>query len=421
MENAMKHRSRLRLAIAGLGMAALTVPLFGCASASAGDPADQVLDYWVWQDDATDPTWTQMVEDFNANSTNGTVRLETIPLAQYEDKLLNALASGGGPDAARFRDLWLGEFVAADAVEPLTSYIDEWDGADDVVDQLWETGKVPGDDTVYMLPHQNATYYLYYRPSILSAAGLQPPKTHQDVLDIAAALKEEGQYALDVRGGAGGQDQWSAWMYSGGAEFIDDDGNPALAETGTEANEDYVSFVTNGEAPPGSITADFAAVKSNFFSGTTAMMLHHPGSLNAVREAVGEDYGVVQFPQADPANPVTFGIMSGQVILKGSDKKDLAWEWLSYLDSHDPMLKLSTSIQGQLPVLKSVIDEPQFADDADLAIALEAQGYARTWPLLPGASTLANKEWGPTLQSAFEGTISSEDALTRMGDVLTKD
>ena len=31
--------------------------------------------------------------------------MQVIPLAQYEDKLLNALSSGGGPDAARFKDV----------------------------------------------------------------------------------------------------------------------------------------------------------------------------------------------------------------------------------------------------------------------------------------------------------------------------
>lgn len=415
----MKHGSMKKGAVF-ITAALMVGGLAACASDSGSETGDPnaVLEYWVWQDDATDPTWTDMVADFNEKSEIGTVELVTIPLAQYEDKLLNGLASGGGPDAARFRDLWLGEFVKAGAIEPLSDRIEGWDGKDDIPSFLYDTGKVPGDETVYLMPHQYSTYYMYYRPSMFEAVGLDAPETHEDVLEAAAALKAQGQYALDVRGGAGGQDQWSAWLLSGGAEFADEDGNVTLAETGADVNQDYLDFVTEGYAPPGSITADFAAVKANFFNGTTAMMLHHAGSYNAVKEALGDDFGVVPMPNVDPSNPTTFGIMSGNVILSGSDKKDLAWSWISYLDTHDPMLKLSTSIQGQLPVLTSVIEEDVFQSNDALMIAINGQEYAKTWPLLPGASTVANKEWGPTLQSAFEGSISSEEALTVLGNTL---
>ncbi len=404
---------------AGLAIGALSAcsDSPGGGGAGDGDP-NRVLEYWVWQDDATDPTWTDMVDQFNAQSTIGKVELVTIPLAQYEDKLLNGLASGGGPDAARFRDLWLGEFVEAGAVENLDDEIAGWDGKGDIADFLYDTGKVPGDDAVYMMPHQYSTNYMYYRKSIFTAAGLEPPATHDDVIHAAEVLAQRGQYALDVRGGAGGQDQWSAWLLSGGAQFANAAGDITLAQTGTEINQQYIDFVTNGYAPPGSTTADFAAIKTNFFNGTTAMMIHHAGSYNAVVQALGDDFGVVPMPQADPENPVTFGIMSGNVIMSASDKKDLAWAWVSFLDTHDPMLKLSTSVQGQLPVLTSVIQESAFQDNPALRIAIEAQSYAKSWPLFPGASKVANKEWGPTMQAAFEGTMTSNEALTHLGGVL---
>ncbi|PVU81989.1 hypothetical protein DDP54_02020 [Cellulomonas sp. WB94] len=419
----MKIRALARTLAVAAGAATL---LASCASggstASAGSSTGSstaVLNYWLWQDDATDQTWAQLAEEFNAQSTTGTVALQVIPLAQYEDKMLNALASGGGPDAARFKDWWLGEFVKAKALEPLTTKIDAWGGKSDVVPELFNSGKVAGDDAVYMLPHQFTTLYMYYRPSIFAAAGLEAPQTHADVLHAAQVLAAKGQFAMDVRGGAGGQDQWAAWMLSGGAKFMDGDKVVLNDDTAVAVNQDYLDLAGKLAAtPPGSLTADFAAVRGNFLNGTTAMMIHHPGSLKAVREALGDDVAVIPMPGKTTAGEATLGSMSGNVVFSGSKNKDLAFDWISWLAEHDQMLKISTSPQGQLPVLSSVAKEEPFVSDPALKIAIGAEAYASSWPGVAGTSKVVNKEWQPTIQSAFEGQTSSKDALTVLADVL---
>ena len=394
----------------------------GAAPASAGSSTGKssaVLNYWLWQDDATDQTWAQLAQEFNAQSTSGTVALQVIPLAQYEDKMLNALASGGGPDAARFKDWWLGEFVKAKALEPLTTKIDAWSGKSDVVPELFNSGKVAGDDAVYMLPHQFTTLYMYYRPSIFAAAGLTAPQTHADVLHAAQVLEAKGQFAMDVRGGAGGQDQWAAWMLSGGAKFMDGSKVVLNDDAAVAVNQDYLDLAGKLAAtPPGSVTADFAAVRGNFLNGTTAMMIHHPGSLKAVRAALGDDVAVIPMPGKTKAGEATLGSMSGNVVFSGSKNKDLAFDWISWLAEHDQMLKISTSPQGQLPVLSSVAKEEPFVSDPALKIAIAAEAYAKSWPGVAGTSKVVNKEWQPTIQSALEGQTSSKDALTALSAVL---
>ncbi len=416
----MRQRSRKRLAPVAAGLLAGALLLSACGGGSAAaEGGDDTLTYWLWQDDSTDPTWTNLVAEFNEQSTSGTVEVQVIPLAQYEDKLLNALSSGGGPDAARFKDVWLGEFVQAKALAPLGERIAGWEGKDDVVPALLEAGKVPGDDETYLMPHQYTTLYMYYNKAIFAAHGLEAPRTHEDVMAAAQTLADAGQFAIDIRGGVGGQDQWAAWMYSAGATFVDDDGKVTLAdEVGVAANQDYLDLHAMGATPPGSITADFAAVRGNFLNGTTAMMIHHAGSLAAVREGLGDDVGVIPMPSVDPAKPTTLGSMSGNVVFGTSGKQDLAWEWVSWLVSHDPMLTMSTSPQGQLPVLMSVAEGSPFSDDEGLRVALDAQATAHTWPLLPGTSTVVNKDWVPTLQSAFEGKVTSEQALEELASVL---
>ncbi|AMG82838.1 MULTISPECIES: ABC transporter substrate-binding protein [Microbacterium] len=411
--------TRILPALAALGVVALAT---GCASSAPSGEGDGPVEitYWLWQDDATDPTWTELADEFNGAQDDVKVVLETIPLDQYQNQLVSSAMNGTGPDAARSKDWWLGQFAPQGAIADLTSYVDGWDASDDVVDSLWATGQLPGEDAVYMLPHQYTTLYLYYRTDYFEELGLEAPRTQQDLLDAAAALTGDGRYGIDVRGGAGGQDQWLAWMYAGGASVVDDSGEVVLDDAkGVTVNEDYLRIVTDLQAaPPGSITAAFADVKTNFVEGLTGMMIHHPGSLKELQGVFGDKLGVVPIPTADGEPGATLGSMSGNVILEGSDKKDAAWEWISWLSEEAQMEKISASPQGQLPVLESVIDTEAYSSDPQLAVAVDAIPTAKTWPALEGVAELAAKEWNPLIQQAFQGEISSQDVLTKMSDVL---
>jgi len=418
----MERRSFLKGLAAGSVLLALPTALTACGSNGSSGSSDGVLDYWLWQDDATDQTWLKLADEFNKQSTSFQVKLQVIPLAQYQDKLMTALSSGGGPDACRFKDWWLGEFVDQKAVAPLDSYLNSWSGKADVVQALYETGRVPGSTELYMLPHQYVTLYMYYRKSFFNEAGLQPPRTHADVLAAAARLTDANakRWGIDVRGGAGGQDQWAAWLYSGGASMVDSSGKVILDDPAAIAvNQDYLDLETKLKVtPPGSVTAAFAQVISNFQSGSTAMLIHHPGSLGTLRPALGEDLGVVPMPSADPSSTSTLGTMSGNIVLASSGKKEQAWQWISWLSTKEPMLTMSTSKQGQLPVLTSAAQDPAFTKDEAFKVAIAAQSTAKSWPALRGTATVANKSWGPAIQSAFLGKTSSAEMMQQLAKDL---
>ncbi len=416
----MNRRKNVIAGIAFLGISGLVA---GCSAGGDGPTeADGPVEitYWLWQDDATDGTWTDLAEEFNSSQNEVHVVLETIPLDQYQNQLVSSAMNGTGPDAARSKDWWLGQFAPEGAIADLSAYVDEWKGAEDVVDSLWATGQLPGEDAVYMMPHQYTTLYLYYRTDYFEELGLEAPKSQQDLLDASKALTDAGHFGIDVRGGAGGQDQWLAWMYAGGASVVDDKGEVVLDDAdAVRVNEDYLSIVTDLEAaPPGSITAAFADVKTNFVEGLTGMMIHHPGSLKEMQSVFGDNLGVVPIPTEDGEPGATLGSMSGNVIMEGSDKKEAAWEWISWLSEEPQVATMSASPQGQLPVLESVMGSEAYTSDPQLAVAVEAIRTAKTWPALAGVAELAAKEWNPLIQQAFQGEVSSQDVLTEMADVL---
>ncbi len=325
-----------------------------------------------------------------------------------------------GPDAARCKDWWLGQFAPEGATADLTAFVDGWAAKGDMVEGLWDTGRLPGATDVYMLPHQYVTLYMYYRKDYFEEAGLQAPTTQDEFLAAAKALTKGDRYGMDVRGGGGGQDQWLAWMYAGGARVVDESGAVVLNDaTGVEVNQRYLSIVTElNAAPPGSITAAFADVKTNFASGLTAMMIHHPGSLKEMTEVYGDKLGVIPIPGTGTPPARTLGSMSGNIIMANSKKQEAAWKWISWLSEKDQMATMSTSPQGQLPVLTSVMESDAFTSDPNLKVAIDAIPNALTWPALKGVATLAGKEWNPTIQRGFQGELTSQQTLDAMATVL---
>ncbi|MGN6760227.1 MAG: ABC transporter substrate-binding protein [Leifsonia sp.] len=419
-----QHKVRASVVIGAIAASALA--LAGCSGTGAGSTTTtsasttgQTINYWLWQDNATDTTWQQLADEFNAQGGHGKVTLQVVPAAQYLDKLSTAISSGNGPDAARMKDSWIGQFVDAGVLASLNDRIDAWKGKSSVEPSAWDAGKVPGGDQIYMMPHQNTALYMYYNKKLFADAGLQPPTTQSEMLSDAPKLTGNGHYAFDVRGGAGGQDQWAAWMLAGGAQFVNSSGSVILDKAPAESvNQKYLDLAKY--APPGSETAAFSQVQSNFLAGTTATMIHHIGSLAAVRKQFGDGVGVIPVPAANPSKPSTVQSMSGNVIFANSKKQELAWQWETFLLGDAQMLKMSTSPQGQLPVTKAVAANEAFKKDPAYQVAITAAKTAKSWPQLPGTTTVVNATWSPTIQQAFSGQLTSAKMLQALAAGLKK-
>lgn len=402
---------------ASLAVVALLVPTTLVSSAQAASKT--TIEYWLWQDNATDTTWQDIAAQFNQQNPTVKVNLQVIPLAQFPDKLATSLVSGTGPDVARFKDSWLGAYVKNKQLLPLNARISKWGLSNNVNASAWDAGRVPGDAETYMLPHQNVAIYMYYNKALFKAAGVSAPKTQADVMAIAPKLATGGKYFMDIRGGAGGQDQWAAWMLAGGAKFVDSTGAIAIDSAKAIAvNQRYLDL--NKYAPPGSSTAAFAQVKANFLAGTTAMMIHHSGSLVEMRAKWGDDLGVIPVPAEDAKSPATVQAMSGNVLLAGSKKADAAMKWATFLLRPDIMLRLSVSPQGQLPVTKTESAKMAVGKDVGYKVALTAAKTAVSWPRLVGTTTVTSATWAPTLQDAFAGKITSTEALKKIAAGLAQ-
>jgi multiple sugar transport system substrate-binding protein len=419
----MRRVSCLRLTLLCLALLGL-VFLMGKAS-SLHAQAPTVVRYWLWLDDPTEPMFDQLVKDFNATHPGIKVEYQLVPLGEYHDKLITALAAGAGPDAGRFKDWWLGEFVKLNALEPLATPISKWPGRGDVIENLWSTGKVTAAGPVYMLPHQFITFYLYYRKDWFAQAGLKPPVTVDEFLAAARTLTDpaKNQYGFGLRGGAGGQDQWLAFMVAGGARMVDTQGKVIInSPEAVKVNQWYIDlFRVHKVAPPSAPTDAYAQVLGAFQAGNTAMMAHHVGSSVLVTQKLGAgSVGVLPIPAADPAKPATMATMSGNVVFAASKQKDAAFTFISWLSETMPTDKWSGSRQGQLPALKSVAKLARYTENVFFKVSLDGANYAIAWPPLPGVGYVSAQAWQANMQRALLGQISSKDMLDEITKALQR-
>jgi len=403
---------------AGVSMTSARLVLHRASRASSQKPV--TVSYWYWLDDPTAPTFTTLIDQFNATHPGIHVVGQLVPLSDYEDKLITAISSGAAPDAARFKDWWVGQFATQGALDSLQSDINSWSGRGDVIPALWNTGELTPRGPVYMLPHQYITFYLYYNKHIFAAAGLKPPATQAQFLSDAAKLTNASanRYGFDVRGGSGGQDQWAAWMLASGARFVNAHNKVTIdTPAAVKANSEYISLVN--DSPPGAVNDSYAQVLQNFEDGSIAMMAHHIGSYQVLRQKLGAKLGVVPFPVAKASDPSTLGSMSGNVIFSNSKEKAAAWAWISWLDSKRPMTELTESPNGQLPVLASVAKLPQFQKNTFYKVALDEERYAITYPPLPGVGQYANTTWQQSAEEAMLNKVTSQQMMESIAAALS--
>lgn len=398
----------------------------GAAGVSAGAAASsgkvQTVHYWYWEDDPAVPTVPDLISKFNATHPGIHVVGQLVPFNSYQQKLTDAVAAGDAPDAARFKDWWLGEYAHKHLLVSLTPDIHKWTFASDVVSKYWDTGRTSPTSPVYMLPDEYITFYLYYRKDWFAAAHLSPPRTFSQFVADAKKLTDPARhrYGFAMRGGGGGQDQWYAFLAAGGARLVNRHGQVvANSPKAIAVNQWYIDLVRKYHvAPPTAVSDSYPQLIADFEAGETAMMAHHIGSYTILKDALGNKLGVVPMPQANPSHPGTMGTMTGNVIFRSSPVQQAAWTFISWLSSPYAINILDHSPNAELPILKSVVDEPYFQKNPFWKVALDEEKYAHDWPPLPGVAAVSGHVWERTMDQALLGQITSRQMMDTIAATL---
>jgi multiple sugar transport system substrate-binding protein len=257
------------------------------------------------------------------------------------------------------------------------------------------------EDKVWAIPQTVDMQMLYYRKSALAKAGVQPPTTLAELIDVAKAVqtKDMGGFFAGNDGGVGVLGAvliWAAgfdYLNSGktGIGFND----PAMYDALTQ----YASFdASNGLVE--SASADWFSEKP-FVNGETAMQWSGLWILPLVEAALKDDFGVIPFPAIGSAGrqAVPTGAFSACVAAKGVDpdaaKAFVKWLWI---DQEADQVDFSNSYGTHIPAKTKL---------APQASKLKSGAGAEAAKFVADFGHGPDLLWTPTTQQAYNSALTN--------------
>lgn len=259
---------RRRAALAGLATAA-GLALAGCERA----PAPVTL--WHAYDGAERAALEEVARGWNQGHPDQRVRLVAVPYDAFADKITSAIPNGNGPDLFIYAHDRLGDWVAAELLEPIDFWIDRTTADRYAPDAL---AAMAYHDQLWGLPLAVKSLALYVRTDLVPT----PPTTTDELVALTPALRARGITPLaypvaDLYAHA-------PWLHGFGGAALGPDGAPTIDTPAAEAAAGFVRELVTREVVPRD--ADAAMVATLFNEGKAAMAMSGPWFQGDIRSGV---------------------------------------------------------------------------------------------------------------------------------------
>ncbi len=338
----MKRRSIAKYAAVA---AALSLGLTACGGASGSTDAKTsgtvrvTLANHVWTDGIK-----AAIPEFE-KATGLKVELTQLGEDQLSDQYNVKLNAGSDEiDVMMYRPLQEGKAFAKNGyLADLTSKVSQdasWDWKD------YQDGPVKAstvDGKVVGVPIITEREVLYYRKDLLKAAGLQVPKTmdelQKDAKTIAAANPGTAGFVART-GKSAAVTQFSSFLYSFGGDFTDASGKSAVSSDAAKKAYAFYGGLIKDSGPKNVSTdmswpeamAIFTQGKAAFYTEADSL---YKNATDPAKSKVADTVGFAQLP-AGPAGSKPYNIPSwGLAVNSASSNQDNAWKFIQWATSKD--------------------------------------------------------------------------------------
>lgn len=363
------------------------------------------------------------------------------PEANYFDKVSTSLSSrSGDPDLFMSGAYQLWDYSSAGFVEDLTPYIEdkttpEYD-FDDMVGSAvsalkWDgiPGHAVGEGAQLGLPLGFEIYSLAYNKRAFKEAGIEVPKTYDQLLAACDKLKDwngQGSYALAIRGardwGTIHPGYMSTYANFGAKDFVIEDNKLVSKVNSPEAvkmTEFWVDLIKRGGASSWSKYTWYEA-GADLGAGKAAMMFDadnngvHQNWEGASQEAGNIAWTVM--PVAKEGDTPNSNYWTWSMAMNAASKnKDAAWYFLMYFTGKDFAHYASVERNSLDPARTSVWESDDFKAKME-----KQEGYIDTYEKTIDSTTIlftpqpfffeTTTEWASTLQDIVAGQYGSVQA-----------
>lgn len=242
----------------------------------------------------------------------------------------------------------------------------------DFIEGYYNEGAQFGDGLMYTLPMSKSTEVLYYNKTFFDENGLTPPTTWEEMEKLCAKIKEIEPDCCPL-----GYDSESNWFITMCEQYK----SPYTSASGehylfnNEKNQEFVKmfndwyqkgYVTTQKIYGGYTSALFTAkegMRSYMSIGSSAGAKHQLPKPDDAGNYPFE-VGIATIPQVDKADPKVISQGPSLCIFNSENPQEVIASWLfvKFLTTNVNFQAEFSIASGYVPVLKSVSDNPAYAE-----------------------------------------------------------
>ena len=337
-----------------------------------------------------------------------------VPYGQLRDKITTEGVAGSSAfDIVCYQDSW-GPGLAI-YLQP----IDDWlkrDGINmDRYPQAYKQGSQMEGKTLG-LPVRGHPQMLFYRKDLLDQAGVQPPKSWDELVTVADAVQKKSGIAgvaMYYGKGNGGQNLflWLNHLWGAGGDIFTPDFKTTRFNepAGVEATQRYLDYLLKHKvAAPGSVQFVEADAVNSVAQGNSAMVMVwwwvYPQLTGSQSTLKPEQVAFAPMPRYAPDKPASYALSLPFAVSANSKNKDAAWEFMKWVSSPELEVACATDKSDKDTADIVVTHKSSFVDpkvnevnNGLHRVAAQSLEGSRIMPQL--------KEW-PQIAAVLENTIS---------------
>lgn len=403
---------------------------FGCKGQSqAVIQASRPFTLKIWTVYDDQDSYQDIIAAYRALHPNVTVQVTKFTYAEYQKKLLNALAVGDGPDIFSLHNTWMGEWQPRLAPMPpsMTIPFREMQGTirkqavtvlkqvpgmslaqlkNDFVDAVYEDVVLPTAQAdpraplvprIYGLPMSMDTMAMYYNKDLLNENGIAQPATDwQQFQDQVKKMTRFDQVGTIIQSGAAigssanverSADLLELLMMQNGASMTDNNGTatfdkypPELAGRPLPPGAEALVFYTDFANPQKEVytwNANMPDSLDAFVSGKAAYFFGYDYDLATIRQrAPNLNFGIAPMPQIAGNSPINFPNYWVNAVSKKSAHVDQAWDFVQFMSNADNTKAYLA--RTHLPTARRDLVNSQL-NDLDLSVFASQAPSAKSW------------------------------------------
>jgi multiple sugar transport system substrate-binding protein len=183
-------------------------------------------------------------------------------------------------------------------LDSVADFVAELDAKHDFVDSAVEAYTY--DDGIWAVPMYNMTMHMWYRPSVLEAAGVAVPTTWDEWKAAAEKLTVDGKYGMGLPANKQlytDQTVYSVMLNGGASEIYNEDGSLRFDNAETVAAYDFYKSMM-AYSPPDAPSWTWGEAEACFASRSCAMVMQFSVISTYDTQAEGDaaDLGVAALP-----------------------------------------------------------------------------------------------------------------------------